>query len=586
MISVGGTSLTLTAQNTISSETVWNSDGGSSTGGLSAYESAPSYQNGLVIHNGSSTVSAGGMRATPDVAYDADPNTGFGVYDSLNNGTTTPWGQWGGTSDAAPQWAGIIAIADQGRAAAGESFLDGVSQVLPKLYSVEASGFNDITSGSSGGSPVYSAGTGFDLCTGLGSPKANVLVADLVGSTSQTATQFSVTTSPTTSAAGSAISVTVTAETSSGAVATGYLGTVQFTSSDAQAVLPANYTFTAANDGTCTFATVVLKTAGSQGITATDTSTSSITGIASVTVSPGAVTQLVFGQQPGNVVAGIAISPAVTVQALDAYNNLATNNSTLQVSLAIGTNPGGGTLSGTDPVTVSGGVATFSSLAINNAGPGYTLVASAGGVSSATSSTFNVTSSTTVTLEGFESPENYRLAGGFPLTASFASAAAHDGAMGLKTTPGNDWIYRDDAAAQVQQGDTLSVWVEFAGTSNVQAYFGFGSGTGGTLSLVASPGTNQLLIEDNTNWGATVLGTASLSYQAMHWYRLQVEWSTTGAIIGQVYDSDGATLLGSVAAGDSAYTSGGFGFKETGNANTYWDTVQMTPNVNSFADPG
>ena len=215
VLAVGGTSLTLTAQNTISSETVWNSDGGSLTGGLSAYESAPSYQSGLVIHNGSSTISAGGKRATPDVAYDADPNTGFGVYDSLNNGTTTPWGEWGGTSDAAPQWSGIIAIANQGRAANGEAFLDGVSQVLPMLYSVASSGFNDITSGSSGGSPVYTAGTGFDLCTGLGSPKASVLVADLVGSTTQAATQFSVTASPASSTAGATISVTVSAETSS-----------------------------------------------------------------------------------------------------------------------------------------------------------------------------------------------------------------------------------------------------------------------------------------------------------------------------------------------------------------------------------
>ena len=63
----------------------------------------------------------------------------------------------------------------------------------------------------------------------------------------------------------------------------------------------------------------------------------------------------------------------MTVQALDAYNNLTTNNSSLQVSMAIGTNPGGGTLSGDGPVTVIGGVATFSNLAINNADNGYTL---------------------------------------------------------------------------------------------------------------------------------------------------------------------------------------------------------------------
>ena len=68
-----------------------------------------------------------------------------------------------------------------------------------------------------------------------------------------------------------------------------------------------------------------------------------------------------------------------------------TNNSSLQVSMAMGTNPGSGTLSGTTAATLSGGVATFSSLTINNAGTGYTLVASGSGVTSATSSAFNVT---------------------------------------------------------------------------------------------------------------------------------------------------------------------------------------------------
>ena len=147
----------------------------------------------------------------------------------------------------------------------------------------------------------------------------------------------------------------------------------------------------AADNGVHTFTTSVLKTAGSQSITATDTTTSSITGSASVTVSPAAASQLVFSQQPSNVQAGSSISPAVTVEALDAYNNLTTNNSSTQVSMAIGTNPGSGTLSGTNPVTVSDGVATFSNLSINNAGTGYTLVASGSGVTSATSSAFNVT---------------------------------------------------------------------------------------------------------------------------------------------------------------------------------------------------
>src|SRR5207247_11432261 len=62
----------------------------------SSAESQPAYQNGVVTQ----TTTA---RANPDVSYDADPNTGFPVYDSYNNGSSSPWSQFGGTSDAAPQ---------------------------------------------------------------------------------------------------------------------------------------------------------------------------------------------------------------------------------------------------------------------------------------------------------------------------------------------------------------------------------------------------------------------------------------------------------------------------------------------------
>src|SRR5262249_59305571 len=82
------------------------------------------------------------------------------------------------------------------------------------------------------------------------------------------------------------ISVTVTALDQFNNVAAGYGGTVAFTSSDGQAVLPANYTFTTADAGVHTFSGgVTLKTTGSQTVTATDTATSSITGSATVTVS-------------------------------------------------------------------------------------------------------------------------------------------------------------------------------------------------------------------------------------------------------------------------------------------------------------
>jgi hypothetical protein len=170
VLSVGGTTLNITSQGDYLSESGWSGSGG----GISGYESQPAYQQGIVTQ---STVS----RTDPDVAYDADPNSGFPVYDSYNNRAATPWDQWGGTSDAAPQWAALIAIADQGRALAGQGSLDGATQTLPLLYAMSASDFHDVTGGTSDGTPRYSAGPGYDLVTGLGTPLADRVVSNLVG---------------------------------------------------------------------------------------------------------------------------------------------------------------------------------------------------------------------------------------------------------------------------------------------------------------------------------------------------------------------------------------------------------------------
>src|SRR5207237_393451 len=97
-----------------------------------------------------------------------------------------------------------------------------------------------------------------------------------------------------------------------------YSGTVHFTSSDVQAVLPANSTLT---NGAGTF-TVTLKTAGSQTVTATDTTTASITGTSNaVTVAPAAATHFTV-TAPASATAGSAFS--ITVNALDQFNNVAT----------------------------------------------------------------------------------------------------------------------------------------------------------------------------------------------------------------------------------------------------------------------
>jgi len=209
VVAVGGTYLT-TAGNSYVSETSWGNgvdsgNLGGGGGGISDYEPQPSYQKGVT-----DTFSTGN-RAYPDVSADADMDSGVAIYDSYDYGSSTPWCVMptGGTSLATPLWAGIIAVADQGRAISALGSLNGKTQTLPLLYQIDAaapSSFHNITTGNSigptSGSPSYYPGPGFNLATGLGSPAANLLVPRLVGiptiTSAATASSSPVTTGTTT----------------------------------------------------------------------------------------------------------------------------------------------------------------------------------------------------------------------------------------------------------------------------------------------------------------------------------------------------------------------------------------------------
>jgi len=183
VVAVGGTTLTVTGSNpnySYGSETAWGNGVTSGTaggggGGISTQESQPAYQSGVV--NAFSTT----QRTYPDVSLDANPTTGVPIYDSWDFGTSTPWlyGYEGGTSLAAPLFAGMVALADESRAIAGNGSLDGPTQTLPALYSLPNADFHDITSGSIGPSPTYAATTGYDLATGRGSPVGDLLIPGL-----------------------------------------------------------------------------------------------------------------------------------------------------------------------------------------------------------------------------------------------------------------------------------------------------------------------------------------------------------------------------------------------------------------------
>jgi hypothetical protein len=188
VLSVGGTTLnTSNSSGTYSSETGWSG----STGGISDYEREPAYQE---------IAQDTGAKTTPDVSYDANPSTGFAVYDSVSYDGLKGWSEVGGTSAGAPQWAALVALADQGRVAKGLGTLNGASQTLPLLYSLYnttqySQGYHDVTSGSSG---YYSAGLYYDAVTGLGTPKAAYVVQELIGATSTGAQAGVVTTVSTT----------------------------------------------------------------------------------------------------------------------------------------------------------------------------------------------------------------------------------------------------------------------------------------------------------------------------------------------------------------------------------------------------
>jgi len=304
VVAVGGTSLSADSLGNYQGESGWSGSGGS----RSVYLSQPTYQQGLTVSNGAALISANGKRTGPDVSYDADPNTGFAVYGTYGwNG----WAVVGGTSDAAPQWAALTAVVDQGRALAGQGSLDGFTQTLPALYKLPSSDFHDVTSGGNGG---YQAGAGYDLVTGRGTPIANLVIRDLVGGSTGSAQP------PTIATPAQVVSQTATTATlhvlgadAAGEASLTYTwaaagtppGSVSFSANGTNAAKDTTVTFTAA--GTYTLQVTVTDPSG---LTATSQVTVTTNqALTSVSVTPGTATVAPGGTQQ------------FTARGLDQYGN-------------------------------------------------------------------------------------------------------------------------------------------------------------------------------------------------------------------------------------------------------------------------
>jgi kumamolisin len=160
VLGCGGTSLRA-SQTGITSEVVWNDGtaGGASGGGISSFFPTPGWQKGMkAVHSNGTTVALT-KRGVPDVAGDADPQTGYNVR---IDGTNTVIG---GTSAVAPLWAGLIARINQTTGTPA-------GYVNPVLYS-KPSALRDIIQGTNGS---FEAAKGWDACTGLGTPNGPSLL--------------------------------------------------------------------------------------------------------------------------------------------------------------------------------------------------------------------------------------------------------------------------------------------------------------------------------------------------------------------------------------------------------------------------
>jgi subtilase family serine protease len=246
-VAVGGTSLALNADGSRASETVWNDQyavvnegaGGAGGGGCSTLFTAPSWQ---TSEAGYQAANCAGDRLVADVSADADPLTGFDVYDSYSG---PGWETVGGTSLSAPIIAAVYGLAGGGHSAANPA------QTLYTNSSSDAGSLYDVTSGGNGycddnyssctppanddcgqGSTACNAATGYDGPSGVGAPDG---LAGFMAGTTYDPTQTTVSCSPGSGAEGVATTCTATVTDTASSGASNPTGVVAFRSSIAGA---------------------------------------------------------------------------------------------------------------------------------------------------------------------------------------------------------------------------------------------------------------------------------------------------------------------------------------------------------------
>ena len=422
VLEVGGTDLTTTGPGGAwSSETGWPDGGGgfiSSSG-----EHTPSYQQlaGVITttNKGSTT-----WRNDPDVSAEANFDNPTASNGSFETG-------FGGTSFAAPRWAGFIALVNQQSVANGHGT---VGFVNPAIYNVGVSAnytsdFHDITSGNNkptaGSGTGFNAGTGFDLVTGWGSPKGAALVTALAGGSTGTA-DFSLSASPSslTVAQGSNGSSSITVSPTNG-----FSGSVSFSASGLPTGVTASFNPASSTTGsTVTFTASSTATTGAKAVTITGTSGSlTHTTTVTLTISSTATPDFSLSASPSSVsvAQGAGGTSTVTVSPSGGFTG--------SVSLAASGLPSGVTASFNPASTTTSSVVTFTASSTATVGTStVTITGTSGSLSHSTTVSLTVTSSgggSTQLLANtsFESTGSWSATSGVICNTGCSGESAHTG---------------------------------------------------------------------------------------------------------------------------------------------------------------
>lgn len=383
VISVGGTDLvTASAGGPWQSETAWvDSGGGVTTNGFAI----PSWQVSAInsSNRGSTT-----LRNGPDISANAN----FTFY-TCSNQTTCLANSYGGTSFAAPMWAGYIALANQQLAANGQPAIGSLNSTIYSQNtnaSTYAADFHDVSSGTSGS---YSAVAGYDLVTGWGSPNSGLMAALTGGSTTTQTPAFTIS-SPgsATVTAGASVNSSVTTTVSGGENSAISLGASGMPSGVQVGFNPASIAAPGSGTSTVTFTVASTTTPGTYQITITGTDSSNVSHTTTINLTVNAPAQTgdftVTAQQssvtlPRSSSATVAISIA------------GSNGFASTVSLSV-SGTGGGVSASLSPTSIAGGSgsSTLTIKASRNASLStrtLTITASGGGITHTTTVAVTVT---------------------------------------------------------------------------------------------------------------------------------------------------------------------------------------------------